>query len=653
MKFFKFFVFACAISITTLGSAQPNGNNPDKVLFTVGDEAVSLSEFEYVFKKNNANAHFHEKEVRDYLDLYIKFKLKVKEAEDIQIDTFPAVRNELETYKTQLLNSYIEKELLEDVTKKTYDRLQEDVKISHILVKVPAGAAPEDTVKAYNKIMDIRKRIMRGENFEKAALSASEDDYVKQNKGDLGFLTAMQIPFYNFENAIYETPTGKVSMPVRTALGYHLVHPTAKRPAVGQIQVAHILIKADENATKEEIEAAKKKADEVYKKLVDGTDFKLLAKEYSDDLSNKETGGVLQPFGTGQMVSEFENAAFGLKKDLDFSKPVRTNYGFHIIQRLEKFDVPEYAEMKEQLKQNVQKDERYKLEKDALVNSFKRKYGYMEFPQAKEEVFSLLDSTYYRGNWQVNDSKYQQDLFVLENKKIKQDDLIRYIKDNQRKYRNGSFEAIFSNIYDQFVQEIVLDYGLSQKFPDYARLKGEYQDGIVMFDLMEKKVWTKAIEDTAGLRKFYEANKGKYMWDKRADADIFYVADAKTAKKVQKKAKRMDNISLMKKFNKDEKNPVVTVVEGKYEKGANKTIDSTNWQLGWSEIMPADKDRVMMVRVNKILDPMPKSLNEARGFYIADYQDYLEKEWMNELRKKYPVKVNEAVLKSMVEEHDH
>ena len=654
MNILKLLFTGCFFLSLTVAGAQPNDQKTsDPVLFKIGDETVTRSEFEYVFKKNNANAHFHEKELRDYLDLYIKFKLKVKEAEEMQIDTLPNVRNELETYRNQLLNSFVEKELIDTLLAHTYKRMEQDVKVSHILVKLDPDASPADTLKAWNTIMDIRKRLIRGENFEKVAIDKSEDPYVKQNKGDLGYFTALQIPFIDFETAAYETAIGKVSMPIRTRLGYHLIKPTDRRPAMGQVQVAHILIKTDTSWSKKQLDEAKSKADEAYGKLRSGGDWDEITAVYSDDVSNKDKGGALQPFGTGRMVAEFENAALALKKDGDFSAPIKTNYGYHIIKRINHSPIPSFGEVKEDLKKNLMQGERFTKAKESLVNKYQRNYGYIEYPQAFDEVFSLLDSTYYRGNWRVNNiESYKKPVFEIEKEKYVQEDLIRYIYDNQRKFRAGSLEAIFQNIKSQLVQESVLEYGLGIKYPEFVRLRQEYKDGIVMFDLMEKKVWAKAIEDTAGLRAYYNDHKEEYKWGPRLDVDVFTITDAKMVKKIKKKAKKSSNAELLEKYNEAGKEPVLIISSGRFEKGANPDLEKVAWQEGLTQTF-SDTAKVVLVRVNKVLDPMPKTLGEARGFFIADYQDHLEQVWLADLRKRYPVTVNEEVLKSLLVPHDH
>jgi len=645
MKKFYSIVFVM-LATTGILSAQ---HADDPVLFTFGNESVTVSEFEYVYNKSNPNHNSQNiQDLKDYLELYINFKLKVKEARDLQIDTLPKVQHELNIYQSQLLQSYIDKEILDALTQSTYDRLTKDVKVSHIMISVKPGAPPADTLRAYNKIMNLRNRIIKGEAFDKVAKEASDDQSAKENGGNIGYITALQIPFLSFEDAAYNTPVGTVSMPIRTRLGYHLLMPTDIIPARGKIMVAHILIETGPKATNEEINAARDKAQMIYDQLKQGADFDELAAQYSDDKQTAKSGGKLPVFGVGRMVAPFEQAAFALQKDGDISEPVQTQFGFHIIKRLQKIDIQPYETIKDELEKKVKKDNRYKEAQQHLLAQYKKEYGYMEFPSRLDACSVYIDSSIYKGKWhQPEHLENDQAILMIGDKSYYQSDFLNFIQINQSKIRSGNFNSIIQQHYQQFSLQKLEEFAFTDRYPEYAYLAKEYVDGTLLFKLTEDKVWSKAMQDSAGLSEYYEAHKTEYMWGKRVQAAIYHVSDIKSAKKIKRWSKKMTKEEIMMKLNTDPSNPVVNITENLYEKGQDSLIDQYFETIGWSDMLLSDSGTVSMVWVKKQFDAMPKSLDEAKGYFISDYQDYLEKAWIKSLRKKYPVKINTSVLQSL------
>lgn len=625
----------------------------DPALFWIGKDAIHKSEFEYVYNKNNTDTKTNHTKasVDEYLDLYVNFRLKVKEAEELGMDTIGSIVSELETYRKQLAKSYLfDREVNEKLLVEAYERMKTEVKASHILVKINEPGLPADTLEAWRKIMDIRKKLVKGEDFATLAKKNSDDPSAQQNGGDIGYFTALQT-VYPFETVAYNTPVGQISMPVRTKFGYHLVKVTDSRPAQGEITVAHILIKTPKDATPEQLETAKKKIDEAYQKAASGTPFEQLVAIYSEDKSTKAKNGELPPFGTGRMVQEFETAAFGLKKDGDFSAPVKTEYGWHIIRRISKKGVASYEEAKSDLKKRIERDSRSEIAKQTLLDRIKKEYLFTEFPSAKTDLFKRTDSTLTNKFVMADKKGLDKPLFAIAGKSYTQTQFAEYMEANQKKKRNEPAQKIYNDYYEKYVEESLMAYEESQlerKYPEFKSLMKEYRDGILLFELTDQKVWSKAIKDTVGLAKFHEGNKGKYMWDSRVDAEIYTVnGNEKLVNKIKKYAASHTAEEVALKFN--AKDPLVVKFEkGVYEKGQKDLVERTAWKPGLGETVANGDSTYSFVEVVKVVPPTPKSLNEAKGFIVSDYQEYLEKQWIADLKAKYPVKVDQQVLASLI-----
>jgi peptidyl-prolyl cis-trans isomerase SurA len=652
----RFIPGVLAAAMLLAGSAvysQQNSNDP--VLLTVGKSQVTKSEFESVYHKNNTKDDNTKESLDKYLDLYINFKLKVQEAEELGMDTASSFKEELKGYRKQLAQPYLtDKDVNEKLLKEAYDRLQFDIRASHILVKVNENALPKDTLEAYNKIMKIRQRILKGEDFNKVAKekNISDDPSARDNGGDLGYFTAMQM-VYPFETAAYATPVGEISMPVRTRYGYHIIKVVDKRPAQGEILVAHIMVKAPEKSPAADSINAKNKIDELYAKLQKGEDFAELAKTYSDDKPSAKKGGELPWFGTNRMPFEFEQASFALKSNGEYSQPVKTKYGWHIIKRLDKKKVPTFDEMKAELKSKVSKDSRSQQGRQSLIAKLKKEYKFSEAKDKKgkfaalEQYYTLIDTSYFEGKWDAKKAAaLNKPMFTIDGKSYTQADFTKFLETHQSKRVRTDAKEVVNAMYNQYVDESIVAYEetrLEAKYPEFRALMQEYRDGILLFELTDKKVWTKAVKDTTGLKEYYEKNKESYKWDERADATIYTAADEKIAKDLRKMlSKNKSEKEITDALNKTSQLNVQA--ESKtYQKGESSVVDA-NWNPGISPDKKGADGKVTIVVVHKLLKPEVKSFNEAKGLVTADYQNYLEKQWLEQLRKKYKVTVNKDVL---------
>jgi peptidyl-prolyl cis-trans isomerase SurA len=629
-------------------------------LFTIGNEKVSKEEFVKVYQKTNVSgeADFSEKSLRDYLDLYVNFRLKVKEARDMRLDTTSAVLNEFKTYRSKLTPSYMYDTAL---VHQAYDRLKTDLHVMHILVKLDPNASPKEEAKALARITSWKKLITsKKKDFNTLAADSSGDPSAKDNKGDLGWITTMQV-IYPFENAAYNQKLGTVSDPVRTKFGYHLIKVVETRPNRGTVTAAHLFIKLPQNATEEDKQKAKQKIDSIYTLVKNGGNWDELVKQYSQDKTSSANGGKLSAFGTGQMVSEFEEAAYALKNPGEISEPIHTRFGWHIIKLIEKKPMGSYDQMKDELRKKMESGTWADYSKQSFANKLKKDYKFTETAAAKKELLAKMDSSLLKGNWSdslvrnmnaplftLTDSKY-----VSQVKSYTQKDFADFIVKNQRKFMSkGGIENSYNQMYDQYLSTSLINFEdarLEAKYPPFSDLMDEYMNGILLFDLASDKVWTKAVEDTTGLKAYYEAHKNNYMGQDRAKVTTYTAKNKEVADQLNKYlAKGMSNADILAKVNKKTKDNL-TITTEEFEKGKNSEIEKLGWEAGKSYTVNSDSgSAIRILHVDELLPPAPKPLNEVKGYVVADYQEELEKNWIAELRKKYPVSINEQVFQSMV-----
>ena len=629
--------------------------NAEKTLLTIGDKQISKAEFLRIYKKNNMDSvHYDEQSVRDYLELFINFKLKVIEAENQDYDEVPEFKNELAGYRKQLAKPYLSDAGTEEkLLKEAYERMKSEVHASHILVRISPDAPPADTIKAHEKIMDARKRILDGEDFAKVAKEVSEDPSVNQNNGDLGYFTAFQM-VYPFENAAFKTEVGEISKPVRSRFGYHLIKVHDKRPASGEIKVSHIMVGVPRGMDPDSVEEAKDKIFNIYDSIQSGYDFAEMAKKYSDDKRTGRNGGELPYFGIGRMVKPFEEAAFALEKDGQISEPVKTSYGWHIIKRLEKKSIGTYEEEKTALSRKVSKDLRAEKSREAVVQKLKKEYNLKENRKALKEFYEVVDQSIFSKEWDIETaSELNKELFSFANTSINQQEFANYLYEKQSKRKAKNIELYVNEQYEKFLEETMLAYEesvLEEKYADFRHLMQEYHDGILLFEITDDMVWSKAVEDTAGLHEFYNKNKQNYMWGKRLHANIFKVKDEKNAKKAMKfflKIGGQDYTTdqILNLLNEKEKGAVTLVDSALFPKGSNEYVDKL-FDVNAPIVKNFPEDNII-VQVIEILKPAPKKLSEARGIITADYQNYLEEKWIEKLRDKYTIKVHEEVLQEI------
>ena len=624
--------------LTSLIALSTFAQNSDPVLMTVDGNNVTKSEFEQIFWKNKKENTTSKTELDEYMVLFKKFKLKVAAAEEQGIDTTAKFKNELAGYKSQLERPYlVDTTLNEALINEAYYRIQNEVKASHILIKVKKGATPKDTLKAYNRILKLREQILAKKmTFSEAAQKNSEDPSAKQNSGNLGYFSAFRM-VYPFENAAYNNKIGQISMPFRTQFGYHILSTDDLRKGRGKIKVAHIMIRVKEDLSEVEKENLKKKTEEIYQKVKNGEDFETLAKEYSEDRNSARKGGELAWINTGETFTEFDDAAFGLDKNGDISTPVKTPVGWHIIKRIDYKPVGTLDEMRSELKHKIQRDVRSQKTRDQFINNLKKEYGFIE---NKALLTNFLNKEYKADK--------ETQLFSFANKTYSMYDFTMYLV-KSKKTDNLTMTEI-EDVYNRYTSNELIEFEktqLNRKYPAFKALLKEYRDGILLFDITDQKVWSKAVKDTSGLKSFYESHKQDYVWANRIEGKIFSSSNKKTAKKAYKLAKKgkIANDSIANYLNKDSQLNI-KLETGVFETETHEYLKNSDWKTGLNKVKSFDGKYVFVV-LDKKLPSAPKKLNESKGLITAAYQEYLETEWLNQLESKFKIEVNKEVLYSI------
>ena len=657
-KWFSLFGLVFVFSLSVL--AQDNAG----VLLQIGDENIDAEEFWAIYQKNSRiNQQSEKTSLKEYLDLYINFKLKVKEAKDAKMDTAAAFIKELEGYRKQLVKPYLViEEMNEETVKNVYKRMQTNVRAQHILLRLPENPKPEDTLAVFQKAVEIREAISKGEySFANAAVKFSEDPSArdmdtgngrpprKGNKGDLGFFSVFDM-VYSFEEAVFNLEEGEITNPVRTQFGYHLILLTNKIPAIGQAKAAHLFIK---NTVPAVIDSAKVRIDELYAEIQNGKTFEDLVLQYSDDKGTSEKGGELPWFAANRMVPEFI-AAISKMNIGDISTPIKTNYGWHIIKFLDQRPIEPFEKVERDIKEKLKRDVRSHKGEQAKIAQIKTEENFKEFPDHLQEAISSIDTDFYAKDFDIESlSGFSKSLFSLRDRTYSQYDFLNYIHQRKGTKMPDGFDVLVRKMYQEYTDQQCLNFEeehLEEKYFDFRLIINEYREGILLFDLMDKKIWSYASKDTLGLEQFFAEHQNKYKWRKRAQLSVFHLNDKSYADSVQDLlflGKRDEEIT--QEVLSDSLNPV-SLEKITIEKGESAEYDTLKWKKGAFYPLKDENGIIKAIVVFRdILKPAYKKLSETRGMAIANYQTYLEKEWITELKKRYEVKVNKQVLNSLKE----
>lgn len=633
------FLVVLVCCVTTLSFAQVV---PGDVLFSVEGKPVKASEFIRVYNKNlDLVKDESQKDVDGYLKLFVNYQLKLQEARHLGLDKDAAYQREFNNYKNQLVKSYLaDTKVTDELVQEAYDRMQYDVKASHILIRL--DETEKDTLKVYNDLIALRNRVLN-EGYEKVKAEVHNGTTVFAE--NLGYFTAFKM-VYEFETAAYNTKVGEVSMPFRTRFGYHIVNVEDKRAARGQASVAHIMVTNNQEDASVNPET---RINEIYKKLNQGENFESLAKQFSDDKSSAGNGGVLAPFSSGQLSSaEFEDTAFSLQPG-QISKPVKTAYGWHIIKLISKQGLDDFETAKPEMENRVKRDSRSVLINTSMVNKLKEKYKITEDKNAMKYFESLLNQDYFDRKWALpaNFDKNKM-AFKIQDEVITYEEFANHLIAQQRVYagKTTPFSTLIEKEFKAFQDTKILNYqedNLEFENEEFAAILGEYRDGLLLFDLMDKEVWNKAVTDTLGQKDFYSKHKSNYMWLDRVDAVIATTANKTDITKVEaalKKGKTTDEIHAM--LNTDSKQHVI-FTKGVMETDNQSLPADLELKKGISKVYHYN-DAYHIVVINDIMPAASKTFEEAKGKVISDYQNSIEEQWLEILNKKYKVEIDNRVL---------
>src|SRR5690554_1243040 len=624
--------------------------NNDSVLFSVENDPVYTSEFIRVFNKNiDLVKDESQKDVSEYLKLFINYKLKLKEAQSLGLDKKQSYIRELSSYKSQLASNYMtDSKVTDELVEEAYNRMINEVEAQHILIRLDENPSPADTLKAYNQLLKLRDRLA-GEGFEALQKEVHNGNTVFAE--DLGYFSAFKM-VYEFESAAYNTPVGEVSMPFKTRFGYHIVLVTNKRTSRGERTVAHIMIN-NQNKEKSE-EDPKTRINEIYLKLQQGEDFASLAKQFSEDQSTASKGGLLTPFTGGQLSAiEFENVAFGLNEIGEISKPFETQYGWHIIKLYGKKPVESFDKLKVELVEKVKRDSRSKLINQSMFNTLMEQYQVSSKQPDLSYFVSILNDSYFNGAWLLpQEFKGDKTLIKIQDKTLSYQDFGSFLEKSQRRQLPKiSLEALVSNTYNSFLEQQLLKYKeerLEFENKDYANIVEEYRDGLLLFDLMETEVWNAAKNDSVGLDQYYKRNKESYYWSQRADAVVASSAKKSVIKKAQKLMRKNKTPEQIKAALNSENEIDVIFTTGIMDKQHQSLPEDFQFKTGVSDIYSFN-DSFIVANVKEVLPKTLKTFEEAKGAVISDFQNYKEANWISELEKKYKVTVYPEVLEQVKE----
>ena len=618
-----------------------------EVLLEIENDKITLDEFSHIFNKNNDNEKIDKEYLDEYIELFINFKLKVKEAKNLGFDTVATFIDELNGYRKQLAKPYLRDDNFNDeLFDEALDRIQFDINANHILININ----DENNDEALNKINDIRREIINGNiSFEDAAVKYSDDKSAKENKGNLGYFTAFMM-VYDFETAAYTTDINDISKPVKTKYGYHIIKVNERRKAVGERKVAHIMFKTGKNAKPDKINDAQNKINKTYDLLKNGDRFAEVAERFSEDRSTAVKGGVLPPFGVGKMVSEFELQAFKLNSPGDFSEPFRTDFGWHIVMLLEDFPVVLNDDLYLKVKTGIERDSRSKLSSEFMAKKLKDQYKLKVYKENFNSLRRAAVKDVQKTTWDgKNALDLDNPLFKIESMIFYQNDFTDYILKNQKNNNN------FDNLYLDFLDKSLFVYEESQlenKYPEFKVLLNEYREGILLFDLTNKNVWKKAVEDSLGLIKYFSDNSDSYQWETRLSASIYTCIDLTTAKKVKSLLYKLnrgsiENSAILEKINKD--SPLnLSIESNNFLSGDNKYVDMIDWKKGISKDIVTDDGSYVIINVNEVLPAGNMTLNAVKGKVISDYQKFLDDQWILYLRDKYKYSVNKDLLYTLI-----
>jgi len=625
----------------------------EDVLLTIDDQPVLASEFKRVYKKNlDLVLEESQKSVDGYLKLFVDYKLKVAEAYSLGFDQVDMYKKDFSKYEEQLSRNYIfEDKVTSELAKEAFERNLEEIDASHILIMVNYDAVPQDTLAAFNKIKGIRDRALK-EDFTALAKETSEEPGIEKSSGHLGYFTAFAL-VYPFETAAYATEVGEVSEIIRTQFGYHIIKVHDRRMKEPEITVSHIMITTKGGTTSYVPEV---RIGELYVLVEQGDSFESLAKQYSDDKNSGKNGGRLKRFSKGDLrSSDFEEAAYKLENPGDISKPIKTEFGWHIIRLEEKHPLPTYEEKREILERRVKEGSRSKIVTQAVKVKIKEKFGFVKGSGYSPYFDTYVGDEVVKKKWKYDTipASENKKMFTIGDQDFYFDDFARFIQ--KRQYTSKRYISritLMTDFYDEFETLQLKTYfreKLELENEEYAGIISEYRDGLLIFDVMGRYVWRKAKKDSVGQLQYFEDHKLEYQWKQRVDVEILATTKEDVVNELEKLMKEGKTGKEIKGLLNIDKEVNVLLTKGVFEINRSELPSGFLPNMGVSKIY-TENESFIIVNVKEIIPQGPKTFDEIKGRVLSDYQTFIEEQWMEQLRAKYKVEINKKTLKKLKKE---
>ena len=660
-------VLAAGISFSFAQKIDDNS-----VLVVVGNDTTTRGEFMRIYSQNlsgQASENPSRAELQTYLSLYVHFRMKVLDAREAGYDTVQAIQEELHAYSSQLAKPYVmDTKVMEQLEKESLENLQYDICARQIRVAMPLYPTPEDTLEAYRKIVEAREKLMKGEDFGEVALEYSDEIRTDRHgrkirtgrEGLMGYFTTTQV-YYLLEQALYSMKVGEISQPIRTKYGYHVVQLLDKKPTLGKVTISHILVPVFSRDSAMEA-LAKARIDSAYEMLISGYDFGEVAMKYSADQQSVARGGKLGTMSVNRITAEEASVLYTLREG-EFSKPFRGRYGWQIVQLDAKTGMPNHIDALALVRYNIETGlDRGHLPYEAFVEKKLKTAHWKWDEKVIKEVQEYLrglgslrklprqapenDPFFHKTVLRFEDFNYSVwDFLSLIIKETPSDDKVN----NQVNWFNAMRKEALTDAALRHEYTI-----LEKKHPDYAKQMNEYRDGVYLFEISNRKVWSKALTDTAGLEEYFEAHRDKYICPAKAKAKVMMydvsMVDTRDVEKLAQKAydKKMNQREIQMMFDKKYKgNRLVKVDSAAYAPGENVFVDNTAWTVGFTKNIMSGTSRKAYVIIDELVPSRPYELSEVSGVVMNDYQGYLDWKWIEELHGKYRTKVNEEVFNTL------
>ncbi|MBX2938753.1 MAG: peptidylprolyl isomerase [Ferruginibacter sp.] len=619
-----------------------NGNA--QTVISYGKHKVQLNELMQAYNKNRTQGDT-DVSLKEYLRMYADFKLKVQAAREIRLDTLQSVRQDVQNFRSQMVEPYLmDKASANQLLEEAVLRSKTDKRIAYFFTPRPSGG---DSTSSYAVMQKVYNALVSGRNdFDNMAIHATTQ-LVKVSFIDAGFVTAFSLP-YALENVVYALRPGEVSKPFSTSSGYHIIKVLEERPHIGEWKIAQILIALPESPDKQEVTLALAKSDSLYQQILQGANFGQLAKQFSDDKFSFSTFGELPAFSTGKFAPDFETQVLQLTQDGMVSKPFRTAMGFHILKRISHVSMQEVKpeSWKQQIQEKLMKDNRMNISRNIFNKQIEKSTGFRVTHTVKQDVLiALADSVKGKASISLSESfpESTKPVARFKDRTITVSDWLAFVQNyttNFNLYKGEPSELLWEKFKETSVRNYYKDH-LEKYNPDFQFQMQEFLEGNMLFEVMERHVWGKAATDSASLEQLYAKQPEKYRWDASADMILFHVTDLNEAKIISQKILNRISREVI-----ESEHPYILTDSGRFETDQlfDPTFTPAPHTVSPFKVQPdGTVTFVYIVRLHQ--GGEQKSFAEARGLVINDYQDILEAQWLEALRKKYPVRLYESVLK--------